>query len=87
MQAKMTVGKTWKYEYIRDKTAADLLECIGANDEETKNSYEDLFMALEFDENGTECKMEGIEGKFKKKNNHRIFIIISKHELGSRVDT
>ena len=58
----MTTGQTWKYEYIRDKKAADLLECIGANDEKTRNSYEELFMVLEFDEDGTECKMEGIEG-------------------------
>ena len=60
----MTSAKTWKYEYIRDKTAPGLLECIGANDEKTRNSYEEMFMALEFDENGTECKMEGIEGTF-----------------------
>ena len=57
----MTSAKTWKYEYIRDKTAADLFECIGAENDKIKESYEELFMTLEFDELGTECKMDGIE--------------------------
>ena len=59
----MTSSKTWKYEYIRDKTAPDLLVCIGADNEKVRGSYEELFMVLDFDENGTECKVDGIEGK------------------------
>ena len=59
-----TSAKTWKYDYIHDKSQPNLLQCIGLNENFIEGGFEELFLNLEFDEDGTECKMEGIEGMF-----------------------
>ena len=50
--------KLWKYEYMVKKDQPKLKQVLGLDQNCT---YEDLFYALEFDERGEECDLEGYD--------------------------
>ena len=60
-QADRIEIKVWKHDYIFDKSKPSLVQLLGLEEDDKKITYEDILGAIEYDENGTECKVEGIE--------------------------
>ena len=53
--------QVWKYDYVYDKNKPNLTQLLGLEDDEKEVTYEDIFDAINYDMEGTECKVDGID--------------------------
>ena len=60
-QAETLDIKVWKHDYIFDKSKPTLVQLLGLEDDEREITYEDIFDAINYDAEGAECKLDGIE--------------------------
>ena len=53
--------QVWKHDYIYDRSKPNLMQLLGLEEDDKKITYEDIFDAINFDLEGKECKIDGIE--------------------------
>ena len=60
LEGKLEI-QVWKHDYIYDRSKPNLMQLLGLEEDDKKITYEDIFDAINFDLEGKECKIDGID--------------------------